>query len=297
MTAMTPPSAPPPQVLSSPAPLAHEAQAQAQEAREAQAQEAREAQAQEAQAQEAREAQAQEAREARRPSLAQRPGRLTAVCVVHAIIENPGETPDVTAIDKRPRPGRLAVGSGGFALDTQVDRRHHGGHEQALYVYADEDAAWWAGQLGRQVPAGLFGENLRTSGVDVSRAEIGERWRIQPPDADGAGPVLVEVTSPRTPCMTFQKRMDQPHWIKRFTLAGLPGAYLRVLTPGTLGAGDVVEVVERPGHGVTVADMLTGRIEAYLALLEAHDTGVVTLGPKVAGQVRRRTSRAHPSSA
>jgi MOSC domain-containing protein YiiM len=214
-------------------------------------------------------------------------GSLTAVCVVHSIIPNPGETPDVTAIDKRPREGRLQVGPLGFELDTQVDTKYHGGPEQALYAYADEDAAWWARELGRRIPAGLFGENLRTSGVDVSGAEIGERWRIGSSDAT----VLAEVTSPRTPCMTFQKRMDEPHWVKRFTRAGMPGAYLRVLTAGSLAAGDVVEVVRRPGHAVTVADLLAGRIDAYLALLDAEEAGVVTLGPKVGRHARRRTAR------
>jgi MOSC domain-containing protein YiiM len=212
-------------------------------------------------------------------------GSLTAVCVVHAIIPNPGETPDVTAIDKRPRAGRLDVGPLGFVLDTQVDSRHHGGVEQALYAYADEDAAWWARELGRRIPAGLFGENLRTSGIDVSGAEIGERWRIGSSDM-----VLAEVTSPRIPCMTFEKRMTEPHWVKRFTRARMPGAYLRVITPGALAAGDPVHVLHRPGHGVTVADLLAGRLEAYLALLEAEEAGVVTLGPKVGGHARRRTA-------
>jgi MOSC domain-containing protein YiiM len=216
-----------------------------------------------------------------------RNGRLRAVCVVHAIIPNPGETPDVTAIDKRTRPGRLEVGPEGLLLDTQVDRKYHGGAEQALYAYADEDADWWAAELERDIPPGLFGENLRTTGIDVSGAEIGERWRI------GTGPdaVVGEVTSPRTPCMTFQKRLGEQRWVKRFTRAGLPGAYLRVLTPGTLGAGDHVEVVERPGHGVTVAHLLGGRVESYLALLEAEEAGSVTLGPKVGGHARRRTWR------
>src|SRR5690242_16540568 len=151
-------------------------------------------------------------------------GRVSAVCVVHAIIPNPGETPDVTAIDKRPREGRLELGAQGFALDTQVDRRHHGGEEQALYAYADEDAAWWAAELDREIAPGLFGENLRISGIEVSGAEIGERWRV----GEGSDAVVLEVTMPRTPCMTFQKRMGRRGWIKRFTRAGRLGAYLRV---------------------------------------------------------------------
>jgi MOSC domain-containing protein YiiM len=206
---------------------------------------------------------------------------------VHEIIPNPGETPDVTAIDKRPRSGRLDVGELGLVLDTQVDRQYHGGPEQAVYAYADEDAAWWERELGREVPPGLFGENLRTSGIDVSHAEVGERWRL----GHGEAAVVVEVTSPRTPCMTFQKRMDLPRWIKRFTRAGLPGAYLRVVTPGTLGAGDAVRVEHRPGHGVTVADLLAGGSSAALRLLEAHEGAVVELGPKVQRVVRRRTRR------
>jgi MOSC domain-containing protein YiiM len=221
------------------------------------------------------------------PTLRAGAGRVTAVCVVHEIIPNQGETPEVTAIDKRPRPGRLDVGELGLVLDTQVDRRYHGGPEQAVYAYADEDAAWWARELAREVPPGLFGENLRTAGIEVSRAEVGERWRL----GDGDAVVVVEVTMPRTPCMTFQKRMDLPRWIKRFSRAGLPGAYLRVLTPGTIGAGDRVRVEHRPGHGVTVADLFAGGSSAALRLLEAHEAGIVTLGPKVERVVRRRTRR------
>jgi MOSC domain-containing protein YiiM len=221
-------------------------------------------------------------------------GRVTAVCVVHAIIPNPGETPDVTAIDKRPRAGRLEVDVEGLALDTQVDRHYHGGPDQALYAYADEDAAWWAAELERDVPPGLFGENLRTSGIDVTGARVGERWRI----GEGDGAVEVEVTMPRTPCRTFQKRMGLDRWVKRFTKAGMPGAYLRVLTSGrTIGAGDEVTVLSRPSHDVTVADLLAGRLEAYAALMEAEERGQLELRPKVRAHARRRVGLARARSA
>src|SRR3954451_4197967 len=209
-------------------------------------------------------------------------GILTAVCVVHEIIPNTGETPDVTAIDKRPRVGRRQVGSEGFVLDTQVDRRYHGGEQQALYAYADEDAAYWSAELGREIPPGFFGENLRITGLDVSGAEIGERWRL----GEGHGAVVVEVTMPRTPCMTFQKRMGLRGWIKRFTRAGLLGAYLRVVNPGTLGAGDAVTVVHRPGHGVRLGDVYPARVEALRALVDAEAAGVVELVPKMRKEAR-----------
>src|SRR3954452_14200126 len=211
-------------------------------------------------------------------------GRVSAVCVVHAIIPNPGEEPDVTAIDKRPRAGRLEVGSEGLALDTQVDRRYHGGEQQALYAYADEDAAYWSAELGREIPPGFFGENLRITGLDVSGAEIGERWRL----GDEPGAVVVEVTMPRTPCMTFQKRMGLRGWIKRFTRAGRGGADLRVGVPGSGGARDAVTVISRPGHGVRVNDTYPAQVETLQALLDAEAAGVVDLVPKMRKEARRR---------
>lgn len=222
-------------------------------------------------------------------SLAAAPGRLTAVCVVHEIRHDPAGDPDTTAIDKRPVAGPVAVGPLGLAGDTQVDTRHHGGVEQAVYAYADEDASWWAAELAREIPPGLFGENLRTSEIDVTGAEIGERWQV---GEDGVGPLL-EVTSPREPCMTFAYRMDEKHWVRRFTEHGALGAYLRVVTPGTVSTGDPVTVVRRPGHGVTVGDMFPALApQAARALLDAADTGVVDLGPKVHEYVRRVARRA-----
>jgi len=126
----------------------------------------------------------------------------------------------------------------------QVNKKWHGGEGQALYAYAQEDADWWAAELERDLPAGRFGENLRTSGIDLTGALLGERWRI--------GGVLVEVTAPRTPCAKLQAHWGVPRLIKRFTERGASGAYLRVLETGDLGAGDVIEVVERPDHDVTI---------------------------------------------
>jgi MOSC domain-containing protein YiiM len=98
----------------------------------------------------------------------------------------------------------------------------------------------------RRLANGLFGENLTTEGVDVNGAVIGERWRI--------GPRLVlQPTFGRTPCVTFQHKMGEPRWVKTFTRANRPGAYLRVLEPGEVWAGDPVTVEDRPGHGVTIA--------------------------------------------
>ena len=211
-------------------------------------------------------------------------GRVTAVCVVHTYHPEPTNPGGMTAIDKRPLVGRVEVGPLGVSGDIQLDTEHHGGEEQAVYVYADEDAAWWAAQLGREIPPGRFGENLRLAGVDVTAAEIGERWRIGGPDG-----LLLQVTMPRVPCATFQRRMDEPHWVKRFSAAGRTGAYLTVVRTGAVAAGDEVTVEFRPGHGVTIGDSFLRPEPAVMQrLLDADAAGAFELTPKM----RRHAHRA-----
>ncbi|MEU6093972.1 MOSC domain-containing protein [Streptomyces sp. NPDC047079] len=160
----------------------------------------------------------------------------------------------LTGIDKRPvdgpvrvaAPGPKGVGASGVAGDTVCDLRHHGGDDQAVYAFAREDLDAWERELGRRLPNGSFGENLTTEGLDVSGARIGERWRIGPE-------VVLEVTSGRIPCRTFQEHLGERGWVRRFTRQGAPGAYLRVIAPGEIGVGDTVEIVHRPVHEITVA--------------------------------------------
>jgi MOSC domain-containing protein YiiM len=197
-------------------------------------------------------------------------GRLSSVNVMHALIPDVLGSEDRTAIDKRPVEGRVVVsapGAAGVGLagDQIYDRDHHGGPDQAIYAYAAEDQAWWAAELNRELVGGAFGENLTTEGLDVTGAVIGERWRV------GHDGLVLEVTSPRIPCRTFQGWMDEPHWVKRFTAHGAPGAYLRVVTPGTVGAGDLIEVVDRPEHGMTIGDVFVIRrapADGLLRMLE-----------------------------
>ncbi|MFI5689034.1 MOSC domain-containing protein [Streptomyces sp. NPDC051636] len=160
----------------------------------------------------------------------------------------------LTAIHKRPAdgpvrvaaPGPKGVGGSGLAGDSVGDKRHHGGDDQAVYAVAREDLDAWARELGRTLVNGSFGENLTTDGLDVSGALIGERWRI-------GTEVLLEVTCGRIPCRTFQGHLGERGWVRRFTRKGAPGAYLRVIEPGEIQAGDPIEIVHRPEHEVTVA--------------------------------------------
>jgi MOSC domain-containing protein YiiM len=150
-----------------------------------------------------------------------------------------------SSIVKTPVEGRVRVAGINVEGDDQADRRVHGGPDKAVYAYAAEDVAWWEGELGRELGPAAFGENLTVEGVDVTNAVVGERWRI--------GTVELEVCQPRLPCFKLGLKMGDPKFLRRFTLAGRPGAYLRIRTEGKLGAGDAVDVTGRPAHGITVA--------------------------------------------
>jgi MOSC domain-containing protein YiiM len=157
-----------------------------------------------------------------------------------------------TGIWKVPVEGRVAVRGVNVEGDEQADRAVHGGPDKAIYAYAREDTDWWEEELGRELPHGAFGENLTLRGVDVTGALIGECWRI--------GTVLLEVSEPRFPCWKLGARFEDPKMLKRFSAALRPGAYLRIAEEGELAAGDVVEVVERPDHDLTIR----GFAHAYL---------------------------------
>ncbi|MEV7962001.1 MOSC domain-containing protein [Oerskovia paurometabola] len=219
-----------------------------------------------------------------RPGASTATGELLAVCRVHVLLPDAGAV-GVTAIDKRPVEGPVKVRPLGLYADVQADRAHHGGEEQAVYAYSQEDADHWSAELGYEVTPGLFGENFRTRGVAASGALIGERWQV--------GSAVLEVTQPRTPCSTFARRLGEERWVKRFTDANRTGAYLRVVTPGEVRAGDAVEVVHRPSHGVRIADWFGARVagttvEVSQRLLDAEAAGEVRLS----AEVRERAERA-----
>ena len=202
------------------------------------------------------------------------PGLLLAVCRASAPSPTPGRIGS-TGIVKLEVEGPVTAGALGLERDLQADTQHHGGVDKALYAYAEHEAQAWAAQLGRAVPPGLFGENLRVAGVGTTDAVIGETWRI-------GAEVVVEVTMPRTPCATFAHRMGEPRWVRRFTEAGLVGAYLRVREAGTLRAGDEIEVLERPAHGLTVGQVFRGLSPADARLLRrTHEDGTLTLAEPV----------------
>ena len=149
-----------------------------------------------------------------------------------------------TGLFKEPVAGPVMARHGGLEGDAIGDPRVHGGEDKAVYAYSQRDVNWWEAELGRELEEGFFGQNLTLGGVEASEAVVGERWQI--------GGALLEVAGPRLPCFKLAARVGQRGFEKRFGDARRPGAYLQVIEEGELQAGDAVESVERPTHGVTV---------------------------------------------
>jgi MOSC domain-containing protein YiiM len=214
---------------------------------------------------------------------------------VGAAEPNPAKPVGRTGIGKRPvdhavvvrPPGPKTTGlHSGLAGDFIGDIKHHGGDDQAVYAYATEDYRWWSAELGRDLAPGLFGENLTTEGVDVNGAVIGEHWRF-------ASGLELQPTFGRIPCATFQHRMGEPRWIKRFAAVNRTGAYLRILTPGEVRAGDRIEVTDRPAHGLTIAEAFGIYMHdpARLSrLLDAGDALPAGLPAEIEERLARRQS-------
>jgi MOSC domain-containing protein YiiM len=179
--------------------------------------------------------------------MATTPGKVLSVNVGGVRAFEYNGRPARSAIWKSPLPGRIAARGVNLAGDDQADRQARGGPDKAVYAYAVEDARWWEQEIGRGLAPGEFGENLTTEGVEVNDALVGERWQV--------GTTVLEVSEPRIPCWRLGVRMNDRVFPRRFTEALRPGAYLRIVVEGDVGAGDEIRVVQRPGHDLTVRDV------------------------------------------
>jgi MOSC domain-containing protein YiiM len=155
--------------------------------------------------------------------------------------------PAQSAIWKSPALERIAARGVNLVGDDQADRNAHGGPDKVVYAYAIEDVRWWEQEIGRALAFGEFGENLTTEGIELNQALVGERWQI--------GTTVLEVSEPRIPCWRLGVRMNDRMFPRRFTEALRPGAYLRIVVEGDVGAGDEIRVAERPDCDITIRDV------------------------------------------
>ena len=195
-------------------------------------------------------------------------GRLERVPGVRrpsGIRKHPVDRIDVR--DPGPKPGPDNRGEGSGVVGDRIGNgRHHGGDTHAVLAVAREELDWWSRELARELGDGMFGENLTTLGVEVDDARLGEQWRV--------GAALLQVSGPRTPCATFAAHMGEERWLRRFTARARVGAYLSVVEAGVIEPGDPIEVVERPGHDITVTT-------CFLAVMGDRDLAAEVVAAEV----------------
>jgi MOSC domain-containing protein YiiM len=152
-----------------------------------------------------------------------------------------------TGIFKLPIDQPVNVTKLGLENDVVVSKKHHGGPDQAVYVYGEPDYEWWSQQLGQNLKPGTFGENLTIGSLESARFNIGDMLHL--------GDVTLQVTAPRIPCATFAARMGDPHWVKKFRRAERPGLYCRVLQVGFIRPGGLVRFEAYQGETLSVLEM------------------------------------------
>jgi MOSC domain-containing protein YiiM len=187
----------------------------------------------------------------------------------------------VARIDIRTPSGGTGTGSGVLG-DLVANRRHHGGVDKAVYAFSREELDWWERQLGRDLPDGVFGENLTTRDIDLESLLVGQR-------VDVGSDLSLEVSLPRQPCATFARHMGEKRWVPRFTARGRCGVYLRVLVPGPARPGDLITVGPAPSHGVDIRVAFAaamGDDQAALRVVAAR-----CLPPQHHDRMARRVSR------
>jgi MOSC domain-containing protein YiiM len=156
--------------------------------------------------------------------------------------------PVSTGIFKEPVAGRVMMRTLNLDGDRQSDLSVHGGPNKAVYVYPSEHYDFWKQELpDMDLPWGVFGENLTTTGLFETEINIGDKFRI------GAGEVMV--TQPRMPCFKLGIRFDRADMLKRFLVSERTGFYLSVLKEGEIGAGDEFQLLEKNTSGVRVVDI------------------------------------------
>ena len=167
-----------------------------------------------------------------------------------------------------PGPKRVEDGAGvsGVTGDHIGDGRHHGGSDQAVYAFAREELDVWATTLSRELPDGMFGENLTTTGLDVDASEVGDVWHV--------GTAVLEVRGPRVPCATFAERLGERGWVKRFAAHGRSGVYLQVNQPGQIRPGDSITVTPS-GSALDVPTLLRAFLGDPDAARAALDSGAL----------------------
>lgn len=152
----------------------------------------------------------------------------------------------LSGIDKLPATQPVWLAASGFTSDQVLDRRWHGGADRALCIYPRQHYRHWQRLFAQaRFGPGAFGENLCCQGLDEEQLFIGDRLRW--------GQALLEVSQPRSPCVTLDRRHRIRGLSRALTQSGRTGWLCRVLEEGWVEPDAPLQLDERGASGVSVA--------------------------------------------
>lgn len=153
-----------------------------------------------------------------------------------------------TGIFKKQVSKPIVLGLEDVEGDAVVDRKYHGGVDQAVYAYCEEHYHFWRKKFPEaDWEYGMFGENLTVSDLEETQVHVGDQYKV--------GKVIIEVTKPREPCMKLGIRFGTQKVLKDFWNSSKSGVYFKVLQVGAVEEGDEFELIARDVSKPTIAEV------------------------------------------
>lgn len=136
--------------------------------------------------------------------------------------------------------------------DAVVDRKHHGGIDQAVYVYGEQHYHFFKELYPNQDwQYGMFGENITMTDFDETEIHVGSIYQL--------GEAKIEVTKPRQPCYKLGIRFNNQKIVKDFWHSTKSGVYFKILEKGNVNVGDKLIVLEEKLENPTIAEVYTSK--------------------------------------
>jgi len=157
-----------------------------------------------------------------------------------------------TGIYKSSVSGPIFLGEEDVENDSVIDRKYHGGIDQAVYAYGHNHYQFWKELYPLlDLKNGFFGENLTVSNLDETRIFEGDIYEL--------GETIIQVTKPRQPCFKLGIRFNDPAVIKQFWNTTKSGVYFKILQTGKVAAEDEFKLIEKAQDSPSIAEVFKSK--------------------------------------
>ena len=154
----------------------------------------------------------------------------------------------ITGILKRPTESPIVLGLEDVENDAVIDRKYHGGIDQAVYAYGAQHYKYWQELYPEiEMNPGFFGENLTITNLNERSIYVGDVFEL--------GTAIVEVTKPRQPCMKLGIIFGTQKVLKQFWNVPKSGLYFKILQEGSVKKGDTLKLIKQLKNSKSIAEV------------------------------------------